>query len=98
VTPFGPLLGARDPPDTTKAGRLPGFDAKRGSAALKFSHPNPEGLTAAIVATRRAYVNGELLVEGTPHAHTSSKRALTGSVDGQASSRPWRAAPRTGPR
>ena len=54
------LLGARYPPDTTKAGRLPGFDAKRGRAALKFIQPEiPWGLAAAIVATRRARVNGE---------------------------------------
>ena len=54
------LLGARHPPDTTKAGRQPGFDAKRGRTALKFIQPEtPWGLAAAIVATRRARVNGE---------------------------------------
>ena len=61
------LLGARHPPDTTKAGRQPGFDAKRGRTALKFIQPEtPWGLAAAIVATRRARVNGEPLDERKP--------------------------------
>jgi hypothetical protein len=67
VTRPGLLLGARHPPDTTKAGRQPGFDAKRGRTALKFIQPEtPWGLAAAIVATRRARVNGEPLDERKP--------------------------------
>ena len=60
-------LGARYPPDTTKAGRQTGFDAKRGKHRAQVHSPEtPWGLAAAIVATRRARVNGEPLYERKP--------------------------------
>lgn len=82
-------------PDTTKAGRLPGFDANRGLCRAQVLTPNPEGLTAAIVAAGvpTSTVNH---VEELTHAHTSSGVPHLGSVDGQGSSA-LGAAPRPGP-
>ena len=59
MTVLGQLLGVRHPPDTTKAGQQPGFDAKRGTCRDQVLIQNPEGFTAAIVATQRAHVNGD---------------------------------------
>jgi hypothetical protein len=93
------LLGARHPPDTTKAGRQPGFDAKRGRTALKFIQPEtPWGLAAAIVATRRARVNGEPLDERKPFMRKRHSACPTDSADGPTSSRHSRDIPRSGQR